>query len=391
MASAATLVVSSPPVGWAAPIAALDDTPTPVLTASMRRAMQARLDSLREKHGIPGISAAVIFPDGSTWLGTSGMADIEQSAPVTTDTAFAMASVSKTFTAALIMALVQDGRLSLDTTAASVLPSLRLDPAVTVRQLLDHTSGLHDFFFGKGVDAALLGDPGRRWDIADSMDFVGKPYFKSGTGWHYSNTNYLVLGAIAETVGGAPLGEQLRTRFLDPLGLTHTTYQPDEAPRGPVAHGYRFRTGSATAPAIDLTDGSAIVPFTSVVTAAAGAGGIASTAGDVARWARALYEGDALDEATVQAMVDDVAITAPFRPRRPYGLGVQALPISGHPALGHSGRFIGSRSVVRWLPDSHLTVAVLTNQSRVDPAIVARALVNVALSPTRAAANPAVR
>jgi CubicO group peptidase (beta-lactamase class C family) len=361
----------------------------PVLTPALRRALQTRLTSLRKKYAYPGVSVAIIFPDGSTWAGTSGLADVEAGTPVTPATAFAIASVSKTFTAALVMALVQDGKIGLDTPVTRYLPELKVPAGVTVRQLLDHTSGLRDFFFGRGVDAALLKDPSRHWETADALAFVGKPYFKPGRGWHYSNTNYVILGMLAERVGRAPLGEQLRNRFFDPLGLIHTTYQPDEAPRGPVAHGYRFPSASVDSVAVDLSDGTPVVPFTSVVTAAGGAGGIAASATDIARWARALFDGDALAEATVRTMVGDVASTAHYRPTIPYGLGVQGVDIVGHRALGHSGRLLGFRSLVRWLPDDGLAIAVLTNQSRTDPGIIARSLLKLALrsAPTCACAG----
>ena len=110
---------------------------------------------------------------------------------------------------------------------------------------------------------------------------------------------------IAEAVGHATVADQLRARFLGPLGLDHTYYQAVEQPRGPVVHDYRFLGTSAKLPAIDLSDGTAVVPFTSVVTAAGAAGSIATTATDLAHWAQALYAGPALDRPTRAAMVDD--------------------------------------------------------------------------------------
>src|SRR4030095_8620775 len=89
------------------------------------------------------------------------------------------------------------------------LPSLDIDPTITVRQLLDHTSGLHDYFYDPDIDEALLSDRTRAWTAEEALSYVGKPYFKPGQGWHYSNTNYVVLGLIAETIEGAPLADQL--------------------------------------------------------------------------------------------------------------------------------------------------------------------------------------
>ena len=380
---AAALPGGAPPARAAEPVAgrdaatALAPRGSERAAAALRRALNDRLEGIRVKYGIPGVSVAVLFPDGSTWLGASGVADVADAIPVTADTAFAIASMSKTFTAALILALQQEGRLGLDVPAATYLPELDLDPAITVRQLMDHTSGLRDYFFHARIDAALLKAPDRRWAPEDALRYVGKPYSKPGRGWHYSNTNYLILGLLAERVGAAPLGSQLRARFFEPLGLSDTFYQPSEAPRGPIAHGYRFAP-TAAGP-IDLSDGSPFMPFTSVVTAAAGAGAVAASASDLARWARALYAGSVLPPSAVRSMVDDIARNEADEPTVPYGLGVQEVVVGGRPTLGHSGRLLGFRGVVRWLPREQVAIAVLTNQSRTDPGIIARALLKVAL------------
>lgn len=350
-------------------------------TPMVQAALDARLEQLRAKYGIPGISAAVRFADGSSWQGTAGFADVAARRPVTADTAFSVASVSKTFTAALILALVEDGRLGLDMPAKSYLPTLPIDPAITIRQLLDHTSGLRDFYYGPGVDHALLSKPARVWTAARSLGYVRKPFAKPGVSWHYSNTNYLILGMLAEAVGGAPVADQLRDRFLRPLGLDHTWYQAVDVPAGPVAHGYRFTGTSTKLPAIDLSVGTRVVPFTSVVTASGAAGSIATTADDLARWAEAMYGGDALTPASRDAMVEDIVRTATYKPTVPYGLGVQAVTVDGHRTLGHSGRFLGTRAVVRWLPYDRIAIAVLTNQSRRDVNVVLAELLKVALGP----------
>jgi D-alanyl-D-alanine carboxypeptidase len=347
----------------------------------LRAALDARLARLRATYGIPGVSATIRFGDGSVWHGSSGLADVAAGRPVTTDTEFSLASVSKTFTAALILGLVQDGRIDLDATALTYRPDLRIDPAITVRELLDHTSGLRDFYFHAGIDHALLSQPARRWVAADSLRYLGKPFGKPGTSWHYSNTNYLILGLIAEAVGGAPVADQLRARFFTPLGLDHTYYQAVDDPTGLVARGYRFVGSDPALPAIDLSDGTTVVPFTSVVTAAGAAGSIASTSSDLAHWGEALYGGTALSPAMHAAMLADIARTAVYKPRIGYGLGVQSVVVDGHPALGHSGRFLGARSVVRWIPDQRIAIAVLTNQSRTDPNLVLTDLLSVGLTP----------
>jgi D-alanyl-D-alanine carboxypeptidase len=374
--------------GQATSAPTVEPTPTPdppttpipaTATPELKAALDARLERLRAKRGIPGISAAIVFADGSSWQGTAGLADVATGVPVEADTAFSVASVSKTFTAALILALIEDGRLTLDSTARTYLPTLKINRSITVRHLLDHRSGLRDFYYNANIDHALLVKPAKVWSAARSLRYLGPAYSKPGRSWHYSNTNYLILGMLAEVVGGAPVADQLRERFFEPLGLDHTYYQSVEVPRGPVAKGYRFLGTDPTLPAIDLSDGSSVVPFTSVVTASGAAGSIATTGTDLARWARALYGDGALSQASRDEMVADLYRTARYLPGVAYGLGVQAVDVAGRPTLGHSGRFLGARAAVRWLQRQHIGISVLTNQSRSDPNVVLRELLKVAL------------
>ena len=372
---------SRPPVGIGpfAPVPIRRGTAS--ATPLVRAALDARLEALMKKVGIPGISATILFADGSVWEGVAGLADVAAGRRVTTDTAFPVASVSKTFTAALVLGLVEDGKLRLDSPVKPFLPTVAIDPTITVRELLDHTSGLRDFYFGAGVDKALLVKRDQVWDAARSLGYMGKPFSKPGLSWHYSNTNYLLLGLLAEAVDGAAVAAQLRERFLTPLGLDHTYYQFVEAPLGPTVHDYRFNGPKATLPAIDLSDGTPVVPFTSVVTAAGAAGSIATTSADLAHWARSLYGGSVLDATSRAEMIGDIVRTAGYKPAAAYGLGVQLVQVAGHPALGHSGRFLGASAVVRWLPDLQVGIAVLTNQSRSDPSPILADLLKLALRP----------
>ncbi len=380
-ASAATSPSPGPVAGAPPAVEPPISITRPRLAPATRLALQVRLDRLRQRYAIPGISVAIVLPDGSSWLGVSGMADVAAEVPVTRSTSFAIASVSKTFTAALILALAEEGKVDLEAPVRRYLPTLKkISVKVKVRHLLDHTSGLRDYFFHASIDKLLLSRPDRRWDATQAMKYVGKPYFEAGKGWHYSNTNYLVLGVLAEVVGKASFADQIRTRFLRPLDLDHTWYQPEDEAPADVAHGYRFASAGKAAPAIDLSDGTPLVPFTSVVTAAGGAGAFAASAKDLARWAQALFGGDVLGPDYLATMVD-VARTAAVKSAIPYGYGVQAIEIDGRRTVGHSGRLLGFRSAVRYLPDQGVSIAVLTNQSRTDPGPIVRSLLRVALTP----------
>ena len=374
---------SSTPPGSLAPSPFPSKVPLPQpLTAEQRDALlQKTLDRFRKGKSIPGMSVTILFADGSSWTGGSGLADVAASVPVTARTAFAVASVSKTFLAALIMELVQEGKLRLDARVDRYLPELNLDSRITVRELLDHTSGLADYFLNPKIDPALQRAPARVWTARQSLAYVGKRYFPPGKGWRYSNTNYLILGLLAERVGKASLAQQFRKWFFGPLDLSSTFYQLAEKPRGPLATGYRLVAVGKSTRAISLADGTGVAPFTSVISATGGAGSIAATSVDLARWARALYGGDVLAPETLSLMVADAASTARYKPRIPYGLGVQTLMIDGQPSLGHSGRLLGFRSQIRYFPNQQLAISVVSNQSRTDIAPLLARLVAIAFKP----------
>ncbi|MEO8228849.1 MAG: serine hydrolase domain-containing protein [Chloroflexota bacterium] len=375
-------------------------SPPPGTPGSVGIALAARLqkslDAFAAAHRLPGTSVTITWADGRSWTGTSGLADVRAARPVTPDTVFAVASMSKTFTAALILGMVDEGRVSLDSKVATILPTVRLGtpgrpiPAgITVRMLLDHTSGLADFFFSKGIDKALLAGRGATWTPAMSLARVGKALGKPGRSWNYSNTNYVLLGLIAEKIGGKPFAKLVRTRLLQPLGLDGIFIQGVERPTGPLALGYYYSHLGPSARPIALADaGRSVVPFTSVVTAAGTAGNVAATSAQLARWARALYGGSVLRAETLAMAVADARVTARFRPYVPYGLGVQVTTIGRHPALGHSGRFIGVRGELRYLTDAGLAIAIVTSQNGADVRPLVAKLVAFALPKPAVPASP---
>ncbi len=342
--------------------------------------LQRTLDSVRAKLSIPGVSVAIIWDDGRVWQGASGLRDVAAGDPMTTGTAFALASISKTFTAAVVLELVEEGRLQLDQSVAPLLPQFKLDKRISVRMLLDHTSGLPDFFYGKGIDAALRGAKDATWTPAESWSYVPTPHAIPGRTWYYSNTNYLLLGQLVTAVTGRPLATEIRTRLLDPLGLSTVYYQAVEQPRevGTLAYQLIAKAGGGWTAKL-VAPASGVIPFRSVVTAAAGAGSLAGTALDTARWMRAWAGGRVLDASMQAQMLGDVARTVKLHASTPYGLGIQKVTLNGYTALGHSGRYLGIQNVVRYLPDAGVTIAVLTNQSIWNPNRIASALLKVVL------------
>jgi D-alanyl-D-alanine carboxypeptidase len=359
--------------GWLN-LANLDVAPIP--SGDLTRALGA----LRSQYAVPGISATIIWPDGRSWTATSGFADVTGKVRLTRNTAFAVASVTKTFVAALVLQLAQEGRLGLDDALLAWLPEARVDPRVTIRQLLDHTSGVYDFFSNSAIDAPLRKARSAAWTPARALSYVKAPYFQPGTGWHYSNTGYVLLGQLVERVTGNSWASEVRTRFLDPLKLGSAFVQGAEKPRGPISHGYRFTSSSRTAKPIDLWDRTGIVPFRSVVTAAGSAGAIAASSWDLARWTRALYGGQLLTAPALGTMLD-FASSARHRNAVPYGMGVQQYTIGGRTAYGHGGRLMGARAAIRYVASEGISIAVVVNTDRADPAVIASSLLSVALPP----------
>jgi len=361
-------------------------TPAPAAAVSndaTSAALQAALDSLRSAGAYPGVSAAVEFPDGSVWTGQSGLAVTATKAAVTADTLFSVGSISKTLVAALICRLAIRGTLSLDDPLSKYVPDFANASNITLRQLLNHTSGIDDLFDSSGsIPAALAAHPAAAWTPNQVLAQIGNPKFAPGAGYYYSNTDFVLLGLVIEKATGKPLANLVRSELLTPLGLGHTFYQVTETPTGPEAHGYLKPVSSPH----DDSAGS-MIPFTAEVTAAGAAGAYVSNASDLARWATALYGGNVLDLATLASMTD-ISQTLSFA-RKPfgsgYGFGFEETTLAGQVAWGHRGHLDGFWSAMWYLPATHLTVVVLTNADWADPVSAAATLAGVALTPPPAA------
>ena len=158
---------SADPSGAPTPRPSPSPTPTPTPTAGTPGAsipsgtLQAKLDAVRARLRIPGVTVAILWDDGRQWMGASGLRDVAANEPMTTGTAVALASVSKTLTAAVVLQLVDEGRLKLDAPVAPLLPEYALDKRITLRMLLDHTSGLPDFFLNARHRPPAAAGPGR--------------------------------------------------------------------------------------------------------------------------------------------------------------------------------------------------------------------------------------
>jgi D-alanyl-D-alanine carboxypeptidase len=348
--------VASPPAAPTGDAAAL--------TPETAYRLQATLDSARTRLGARGAAAALVTVDGRVWTGASGEA--ARGVPLTPETPFEIGSVTKTYTAAVLLRLTERGLLELDRPVSAWVPGAPRGDSVTLRQLLSHTAGVPDHMQAPATIPMLIGDPARRWAPHELLDIAaGEPAFAPGAGWAYSSTGFVVAGLAAEAAAGRPFHELLR-EVLDELGLEGTFLAPQEGVPESRAHAFLDVNGDGTP-----EDLSALLPPDAFLTAAWVAGALVAPAIEVARWTHALHTGGVLSAASYDEMTRLVE-----RPDgRRYGLGLLVEErADGSRRLGHKGNSTGYSAVTWHVPAAGVTVAVLTNAHAVDVAPAAEAL-----------------
>jgi D-alanyl-D-alanine carboxypeptidase len=318
--------------------------------------LRARLESSMQQAGIPGALVGVWSPSAGDWQAALGTADLASGAPMRFDDHMRVGSIAKTMTATIVLQLVDEGKLSLDQPVSDFRSDVPGGDAITIRQLLNMTSGLFDYGDDPELHRALDEHPQQPW-TAEQLVEIGlqhPPYFAPGQGWHYSNTGYALLGLIAEQLTGTPLQQLLQERLFDPLGMSESLY-PDfdsSALPAPSARGYLYGTladveAAAQVPRSlrDVTDYSPSF--------GGAAGAVISTLEDLHRWAPALANGTLLQPGTQAERLTWVDLA----PGIQYGLGIQ----NDDGLLGHNGAIPGFQSYMGYDPDRQLTIVVLTN------------------------------
>jgi D-alanyl-D-alanine carboxypeptidase len=340
-------VIRSTVIGLSlAAVVATTQAPAQAEPAPRHRVIQKALDRLVEEDGFPGVVASVRERDGRTRTYTAGVGDLRTGEPVPAHGRVRIASNTKMFTAVVILQLVSEGRITLDETVERYLPGVVRGHGndgrrITVRMLLQQTSGLPDYDTlvidagGSLADVAhTYFDPRQLVDAALSQRRV----FRPGTGWGYSNTNYVLLGLVAERVVGRPIGEQITQRIIKPLRLRDTYWprQGEQRIRGTHARGYL-----AAGPGAPWHDLTTIDPSLGWA-----AGQLVSTPQDLNRFMRGLLDGRLLEPAELAQMrrtvkAPDFEPTSGWR----YGLGIARHRLScGVVGWGHGGDIQGFES-----------------------------------------------
>jgi D-alanyl-D-alanine carboxypeptidase len=350
-------------------LASVSAAPAPPVEPTLAAKLQERLDSWRRNHHAPGVAAAVRLPDGTRWLGTSGRAIRgRQGRNVEPYTPFAVASLTKTFVAATILQLRDESKLQLGMRISRWLPAYPKAGRITLKNLLNHRSGIFDYFYHPQYERKVFGRPRHRWTTGEILALRGPRYCPPGTCYRYSNTNYVLLARIIREVTGRSVATEVRRRFIEPLGLTDTFFQGFE-PIGRVpAEGYWW-LGSGYH---GFADGSRMRPNTSGATVAHGAGAIVSSVRDISDWQDALLGGELLSPRSMELMLT-------FPKSSGYGLGMRVAYLDGKAGIGHGGSLRGFVSIMYRLPRHDLDVVILTNLGRTNTQGLADKLTRVML------------
>lgn len=308
-------------------------------------AIDAYLTEFMVQSNRVGFSVAIVR-DGQTVLQKGyGRRSLDDNRPVTPDTLFAIGSVSKQFTCAAILLLAQDGKLSIHDPVAKYYPKLTRAADVTLLDLMNHVSGYPDYypldFVDRRMRTAIPGDELLQQYAGGKLDF------EPGSNYSYSNTGYILLGRVAERVSGENLGSFLDRRIFQPLGMTHSVYEPD--PGDP-----RLASGYTT---FLLSPSESVAPEASGWLG--GAGGIYSTPGDLAKWNLALVTGQVLKPETYAVMTSPRTLSTGRVSE--YGCGLSVKLQSGRPVLSHSGAVSGFNTWSATVPSTRSSVIVTCN------------------------------
>jgi len=316
----------------------------------------------------PGMAVGVIRDGKLVFAKGYGVADLEKKTPITPDTDFRLASVTKQFTAMSIMLLVHDGKLHYDDTLGKIFPEFpEYGGAITIRELLNHTSGLKDYgelyLKQMGENTPMEQVPQLLdKDVLKILEQQTATEFPPGTKWEYSNSGYAVLAMVIQKVSGQPYQDFVRERIFKPLGMNKTiafVKQLNEVPNR--AFGYNK----------DKISGKFVFGDQSPTSAVLGDGGIYTSIKEMAKWDKGLREHKLLSEAEMREAMTPVPVTE-GRKRKDgtmieYGFGWFLDPYKGHERNYHDGGTTGFLTTIQRFPKDGLTVIVLANRTDVDP------------------------
>lgn len=334
-------------------------------TEMLRQKLQKQMDDWHKSGKFAGATAGVVLADGTSFGLAAGYSDRDAKTPMRDSDLMLAGSVGKTYCAAAAMQMIREGYFNLDDKVEKYLGKekwfTRLPNAkdITIRQLMNHTSGLVRYEFKDQFTKDLTANPDKVWKPEELLSYLfdTKADFAAGKGWDYSDTNYIVLGMIMEKTAGKKYYAIVKERVLKPLKLKNTVPSDKRVIKG-LVQGYAGKDNPFGGKDAVLENGKFIINPQFEWTG----GGIATTSEELAFWAKAMYEGRAFPPEMLPSMLEGVS--APMLGRETkYGLGVIIRPTRMGLTYGHSGFFPGYMTDVMYFPDKKIAVAVQVNSS----------------------------
>lgn len=321
------------------------DAPFP---ADRKAALDAALDQSFAASRAPGAIVGVWIPGEGSYVATRGFANPATREPMRVADHMRIGSNTKTFTVTALLVLVKEEKLVLDDPVSKYVGFVPNGKAITLRMLADMTSGLFNYTEDDAWVKAILTDPKRTWKPRELVDvaLAHPAYFEPGKGWHYSNTNTVLLGMIIEKVTGKPIAQVFREKLIKPLGLTQTAWPTGSGLPSPFAHGFTVQTLDGKE--ADATFRNPSWAFT--------AGELVSTLKDLRTWVESYATGTLLTPELQKERLTWVTLP-PNTPQRAYGLGIG----TDHGWLGHSGELPGYNTGAYYLPERKATIVVMVN------------------------------
>ena len=323
------------------------------LDPALQRSLDAAFEESFQESGVPGAIVAVRTPEG-TWVSTRGVADRATGEPMQADMHQRIGSVTKVFTATLLLKAAARGQLSLEDTIDQYIEGVPNGDEMTLRQIANMSSGVASYTFNEQWQHEAFADPTKAW-APEELAQIGikdSPVFEPpGTGWQYSDTNYVLLGLVLEQVTGKTVGELYEKQIIKPLHLKETSFpNADRSLPGPYAHGYTLQ-GQSDGQLADATHWSPTWSWA--------AGGMISTANDMLVYGRAVGTGEGLlpPEQQAERLTSFLYGLPPNSPEKAYGIGL----VDQRGWLGHTGETPGYNTTVYYNAELHATAVVEVN------------------------------
>ncbi len=322
------------------------------LDPALEKSLDAAFEKSFKQSGVPGAIAAVRTPEGM-WVSTLGVANKASGKPMRAEMHHRIGSVTKTFTATLLLRADAEGRLSLDDTIDQYIKGVPNGDEITLRQMANMSSGIASYTADKQWAKEALSHPKKVWK-PEKLARIGikdSPVFDPGKGWQYSNTNYVLLGLVLEQVTGEPIGKLYQKEIIEPLHLRETSFPgADPSLPEPYDHGYTLQ-GQSNKKLADATHWSPSWSWT--------AGAMISTVDDLLLYGRALGTGEGLlpREQQAERLTSFLYGLKPNTPERAYGLGL----VDQRGWLGHTGEVPGYNTSLYYNAELHATMVVEVN------------------------------